>query len=202
MAIVRAARLYQDALWVAESEPALAWVLFVSAVETAAGHWDIQADSPRTRLQASRPDIEQLLLTKGDDQFVDSVAKLLTDSMGSTRKFRTFLLKFHPDPPSERPHEYYQLLWDEPTLKKAFDVIYRYRSKALHAGTPFPYPMCGPPSNVGRPYNEVPEGLATAAYGGIWTRKDVPMLLHLFEYIVRSALLRWWESMLKPESSF
>ena len=39
-------------------------------------------------------------------------------------------------------------------------------------------------------------GYGAGAYGGVWTAKDAPMKLHLFEYIVRGALLRWWESML------
>ncbi len=39
MALVRAARLYQDAIWVSESEPALAWLMFVSSIETAADYW-------------------------------------------------------------------------------------------------------------------------------------------------------------------
>jgi hypothetical protein len=35
----RAARLYQDALWIVESEPNLAWIMLVSTVETAAKEW-------------------------------------------------------------------------------------------------------------------------------------------------------------------
>lgn len=37
--LIRAARLYQDALWIAESEPSLSWVMLVSAVEAAASYW-------------------------------------------------------------------------------------------------------------------------------------------------------------------
>jgi len=35
IALGRAARLYQDALWLAESEPNLSWLMLVAAVETA-----------------------------------------------------------------------------------------------------------------------------------------------------------------------
>lgn len=31
--------------------------------------------------------------------------------------------------------------------------------------------------------------------GGVWLTKDIPMLLHTFEYIVRHALNGWWSSM-------
>ena len=36
IAIVRSARMYQEAFWVAESEPSMTWLLLVSALETAA----------------------------------------------------------------------------------------------------------------------------------------------------------------------
>jgi hypothetical protein len=37
-ALLRAARAYQQALWVAEDDPALAWLKLISAIETAAWH--------------------------------------------------------------------------------------------------------------------------------------------------------------------
>jgi hypothetical protein len=39
VALVRAARTYQEGLWVAESDPRQAWLRFVSAVEPAASFW-------------------------------------------------------------------------------------------------------------------------------------------------------------------
>jgi len=45
IALIRAARLYQDALWMAESEPNLAWIMLVSAVEAVANRWHT---SPRS----------------------------------------------------------------------------------------------------------------------------------------------------------
>ena len=56
IALVRSARLYQDALWLAESEPNLSWLLLVSAIETAANLWRSRKDLPLERLKESRPD--------------------------------------------------------------------------------------------------------------------------------------------------
>jgi hypothetical protein len=44
------------------------------------------------------------------------------------------------------------------------------------------------------PPAEIPIGLAASTKGGVWTAKDLPMLIHTFEYIVRGALLNWWRS--------
>jgi hypothetical protein len=48
--LVRTSRLYQDALWLVESETALAWLMLVSAVETAADQWQKDKGSPAERL--------------------------------------------------------------------------------------------------------------------------------------------------------
>jgi hypothetical protein len=65
VALIRAARLYQDALWIADVEPNLSWLLLTSAVETAAGFWRAAEDPPLERLRASRPDLERILLDSG-----------------------------------------------------------------------------------------------------------------------------------------
>jgi hypothetical protein len=46
VALIRTARLHQDAVWIAEQEPELAWLMLVSALETGAGRWDRSAGSP------------------------------------------------------------------------------------------------------------------------------------------------------------
>jgi hypothetical protein len=73
--------------------------------------------------------------------------------------------------------------------------VYSYRSKDLHAGIPIPEPMCEPPHHAqGMPPMEVPLGLWTSVgpERAAWARADLPMLLHVFEGIVRRALLAWW----------
>lgn len=74
--------------------------------------------------------------------------------------------------------------------------IYDYRSKALHDGTPFPAPMCEPPfynKEWSVTYAEKPHGGAVGAMGGTWLAKDIPLLLHTFEYITRGTLIKWWK---------
>ena len=78
-------------------------------------------------------------------------------------------------------------------MRTALDQIYGYRSLALHAGVPFPAPMCFPPLSVGQTPPERPLGLATASLGGVWKYEDMPMHLHVFAYIVHGALTKWWE---------
>jgi hypothetical protein len=82
-------------------------------------------------------------------------------------------------------------------------VIYDWRSKALHAGIPFPPLMCQPPFHGGgeAPCETVP-GLGAHAQGGSWTRAEMPFGLHLFEHIVRTTIIRWWNSVsINPDAS-
>lgn len=198
IALVRAARLYQDGLWPAESEPNLSWLMLVSAVETAANDWHSSKDSPLERLKESRPAFVEYLEGTRIEGLAERVANEFADSIGGARKkFRNFLIRYVPQPPAKRPAEWGQVDWSEGKLKKAFDKIYSHRSKALHDGMPFPAPMCEPPARhqTWEAVAERPTGLATSSDGGIWLANDTPMLLNTFEYIARSALNAWWSSM-------
>ena len=192
MALVRAARMYQDALWIAEPEPSLAWVMLVSAVETAAHHWRSTEDTAVERLKEAKPELFEILKRTGIGDLPEQVAECIADSIGATRKFIDFSLTFLPGPPSLRP-ESPRHCWDTAALRKTMRIIYGYRSDALHSGRPFPAPMCEPP-RLEVP-EEVPLGLASLRNDSIWFRKDTPLMLHVFEYIVRHSLLKWWNSM-------
>lgn len=195
MTLVKVARIYQDALWIVESEPELAWIMFVSAVETAANHWSTMEATPVEKLKISMPGLEKVLFDQGGEEHVRNVAELVVPYMGATKKFIDFLLNFLPSPPVNRPEEHSQHSWKVGEIKKTLKKIYEYRSAALHGGNTFPAPMCFPPSIINIP-SEVPTGLATATKGGVWTIEDTPILLHTFEYIVRGALLKWWSSLI------
>jgi len=200
IALVRAARLYQDALWLAESEPNLSWLMLVAAVETAASYWHSSKDSPLERLRESRSDFVEYLEATGIEGLAARVANKFADSIGATKKFVEFLLAYLPPPPKKRPAEWGQVEWSHDNLKKAFRQIYTYRSKALHDGMPFPAPMCEPPYKYHETWEAVAErpiGLATSSSGGTWLAKDTPMLLHTFEYITRNTIDAWWTSMVK-----
>lgn len=194
--LVRTARLYQDALWVAESQGHLSWLMFVSAVETAAQYWRNEKESPLERMRTSRPELESLLRDEGGEAFVQKVAEQIGPYMGATRTFIDFLLEYLPAPPPDRPPEAFQVTWTKREMKQIFRKIYQYRSRALHGGTPFPAPMCEPPWQVTEHYLEKPSGHATGMLGSTWLADDTPILLHTFEYIVRHAVLGWWDSLI------
>ena len=190
--LVRAARLYQDALWIAESEPETAWLFLVSAVEIAANHWKKTEDSPINLLRASKfAYLEQILETAGGQELVERVAKDVATYTGAIKKFVNFLINFLPDPPANHSENPVQISWQIEKMKKYLETIYRYRSDALHGGKPFPLPMCYPPFTEGQ---EKPNSMMITGIA-VWSEKDLPMLLHVFEYIVRHALLKWWKSM-------
>lgn len=191
MDLVRAARLYQDALWVVESEPNLSWLMLVAAVETAANSFYATEEQPIERLRASRPELIESLEKAGGKELATKVANEFANSIGATRKFVDFLMKFCPAPPEQRPFEHYQIEWTPNNLKKVFRQVYGYRSRALHEGIPFPAPMCEPPI---LPSSYVAEEKSLGAGIGFnaWQAKDIPMLFHIFEYIARNALNAWW----------
>lgn len=170
--------------------------MLTSAVETAASCWRATREAPLDRLRASRPHSEEMLKEYGGDELVLKVAKEMADYMGATKKFIDFILEFLPEPPAERSYEWAQHPWDAKNMRDSMKLIYQYRSRALHGGKPFPPPMCSPPRCVADSpaLVEVPMGLSSSSKGSTWARKDTPMLLHTFEYIVRQALLKWWES--------
>ena len=192
--LVRAARLYQDALWVAESEPHLAWIFLVSAIETVADYWSKGTYSAIERLELFKPELLPLLKDSGGDELANHVAEMIADFMGATSKFVDFLLTHKPDPPrGERSSD--RICWEDDQLRKYLRIIYGWRSKALHGGVPFPAPMSDPPIEIKKGvFSERPVGLAAHTHGATWAARDMPMLLHVFEHIVRGALLQWWNA--------
>jgi len=195
IALVKASKLYQDALWIAESECELSWIMFVSAIETAANRWRETEETAVEKLHTSRPDIENILYGYGGQELVERIAESIAPYMGATKKFIDFVLEFLPPPPKNRPDEHARLSWENRYIKRTLTKIYDYRSKALHGGKKIPAPLCFPPENLGGHLAEVPIGLATSVAGGAWVREDTPLFLNTFEYIIRGALLNWWNSL-------
>jgi len=197
--LVRSCIAYQNALWVAESEPHLAWLLFVSSLETAANDSHLSGTSPVERLREAKPDVASILGEVGGNQLVEKIAELIAPSLGATKKFLDFTLEFSPDEPADRPdQEWLRIEWSKTNLKNALRKVYNYRSRSLHGGLPFPAPMCEPPfyfSRQSKP-SEVPlTGLASHSRGGTWLPEDTPINLHLFHYITRGTLLNWWRNL-------
>lgn len=195
-ALIKGARLYQQALWVSDSAPEMAWLLLVSAIETVAGFWNAVDTSPADQLNLSYPDLVTLLRANPDATLVDAVAEQLHLLIGATGKFVGFCTTFRPAPPEPRP-KFGRFDFDADYLS-AIKKIYRYRSRALHGGTPFPHPMCDPPEfghgGTGIA-DERPSGLGAGSRGATWVAGDLPMHLHLFAHIARGTLLNWWTSL-------
>lgn len=198
IALVRSARLYQDALWVAESEPNLAWLMLVSAVETAANRWRAKDATPIENFRMVMPDLAQKIQTDGSDELLELVSKKLSHLFGATKKFVDFVNEHLPPPPAVRPEgEASQVEWIPSNLKRILKIVYRYRSEALHGGTPFPAPMCSPAdlfSANGAPVERGTAALAVHSLGGYWPADDLPISLHTFHYLARATLLCWWDS--------
>jgi hypothetical protein len=192
--LVRAARLYQDALWLAESQPQLSWLLMVSALESAALCWRSSSEDPALKLEVSKPELFEYLSGLADKCAVFRVAKAFKDSFGLTRKFMDFVMAFRPPEPTARPKAWL-IDWSDKSLKKILKDVYHFRSQALHAGKPFPAPMCIPPLDdpTWAAPSERPVG-HTRMGGGTWLEEDTPIVLHTFEYITRGALLNWWNA--------
>lgn len=202
VALIRAARLYQDALWISESEPAFAWLMLVSALEAAASQWQTENETALERLTYAKPELVEILKASGGDDLVSVVAGHIEQSLGATKKFVEFVLHFMPPVPTNRPSEAFQVSWNTDSMKKIMRIVYGYRSNALHGGTPFPAPMCNPPFHISATEGYAEKGtvgLAESTRGGVWLAKDVPISLHMFHYIVRSVLLAWWKKMANAE---
>jgi hypothetical protein len=193
-ALVRAARLYQDALWLCESEPAIAWLLLVSAVEAIANEWNQERGDPVERLKFSKPDLFRTLESHFDSTLLPRIAAEFADTLGSTQKFVKFCLEHLPPAPFPRPAEWAQFPWSRTKMREALSKIYEYRSRALHDGRPFPAPMCSPPGTM-HEWNAPAETMTSVGIhqgGSTWLKDDVPFYLHIFEYIARGAILEWW----------
>lgn len=192
VALVRAARAYATALWWANEDPNQAWLHLVTAVEIAAKTRQVQQAEPVSVVREIWPDLWNAMDT-ADEAGKIALSTLLVPLIKSTKSFIEFIVEYAPDPPELRP-AWDQLDWGQ--LKRHASTIYDHRSKALHEGRPFPYPLLEAPRvDMSGAIQEVPSGLSTAALGAIWHAKEAPMLLSTFEYIVRDALVAWWNGL-------
>ena len=197
LSLVKACRLYLEGLWISDTDPNLAWLLFVSALETAASDVFVAKSDSTEQLRTAKPEMAGQLEEIGGVELLELVANAFAHTLKSTKKFVDFAMKFMPEAPDERPKgEVLRLDWSAANLKKVLLKVYGYRSRALHAGVPFPAPMFEPPfvAQANEPGSEVPFiGLGRYSSIGTWMPEAVPINLHAFHYIVRNALLNWWE---------
>lgn len=203
--LARAARSYRQAVWVANGDPNLAWLLLVAAAETAANEWARLNNLPQLSaadlLRAVRLDYaERLAVAAGDQQdaVLTEVGTTQATVLRAQWKFREFLLTYGVEAPSPRPKAF-PIEWSGKNIKKISEVVYKYRSEALHASRTFPPPMSDPPyaseDEVGnRAWSERPGG-ASFQGGGLWTEDTLPINLHAFHHLVATALHGWWREL-------
>ena len=182
-ALVRAARSYQEAIWIADSDPRQAWLRLVTAVEVVAA---LQPKLPAPeRLRAVYPEMADKILRCGSPELVDWFTKKIADREGAQARFLDFLKRFQAPPPPRRPKSPERQNWRE--LHQQLRNIYQVRSDDLHKGSPIPKVMCQ------SPYVS-PRGIAPEVTYSTPSAREGRLRLHVFEYIVRYALLAWWRS--------
>lgn len=192
--LVKAARTYQRATWMADSDPEIAWLLLVSAIEAITSKQEWPAD-PVEEFRRYHSDLADKLRITGGCEMLENVVRLVHHDQRLARRFRQFIIKFGPQAPANRPSGT-KLTWTPKSIARALQKVYDHRSRALHDGTPFPFPICQPPARVSESAapEEAPFMLAIRAQGGTWYQRELPMYLHIFEYLVRGAILNWWKS--------
>jgi hypothetical protein len=194
-ALARAARLYGHALWIADDDPAQAWLRLVSAIEVAADQAKTaKGMNPRDRIAQADPELAALL-EETPDELGDRLAEHLAPTIKATNKFLEFLNAQLPGPPPQRP-DFGELDWTWEGLEPGLRTIYGHRSLELHAGIAFPGPLCTVPviDERGVPTEKI-HSFGVAGQGAVWKEEDLPMHLHTFAYIVGEALCKWWSSL-------
>jgi hypothetical protein len=191
--VVRAATQYADALWWSDLDPRIAWIKLVGALEIAAERWSTaQGITGADRFKRYLGPLYGRLKKYGDE-VVNVVAAHLGHHAGAQARFIDFTVRHAATPPGIRP-QFGAVDWSQ--LSEALAVIYDWRSHDLHAGVPFPGPMCEPPQSDGAGvFFERFPALAAQQAGGAWPAERLPMYLHLFAFIARQALTSWWAAL-------
>ncbi|MGW3619141.1 hypothetical protein [Micromonospora arida] len=194
--LVRAARQYQLGLWVAEEDPELAWLRLVSAAETMAVDSKPNKISHIERLREYHPQLYQAVEPAGEET-LKAAAAAIAGHLGATHKFVRFIADRIPEPPTRRPDLHLQIEWAPEPIAELLKVVYGHRSSALHGGKPVPGPLLQQRENV---ETAAPPERFEASMGigsSNWTVEQLPMTLHAFEYLVRSALHARWRELAK-----
>ncbi|MFE3196891.1 hypothetical protein [Embleya sp. NPDC059237] len=197
LTLVRAARNYRDALWIADDDPETAWLWLVSALEAAAVREQITGIDKIELLGMWKRKVKRLIEETGDEVLLRRVAKELASLGNTTARYLKLVEVYAPGPPLKRPSEHLRVDWSPEGLAQAAELIYNYRSRRLHEGTPFPWPMYGAPFHSMAINESVaperPGGIASHSGRNRWTAEDLPMHLHIYTYLTRGTLLNWWK---------
>jgi hypothetical protein len=200
-ALVRAARLYQAALWGSEREAMSSWAQLVLAVETLATRVaEENGTPPEVLLKEYDKELWNICKDYGDE-CVRRVAVSRVRKLAAKRKFVGFLTRFLPDPPRERPASYLQD-WSAEGLDEPLREVYELRSGYVHSGIPFPWQLYRAPQQFGGvPVEYMPDEPVVAAAHRLSKprlNKTRPIHLHVFAHLVRGAIVKWWREAEQP----
>lgn len=190
VALVRSARQYVDGLWLADSDPRLAWIKFVGALEAAANRRDdARHEDPVAQLKRHKPALHRLLAHESPE-VLEAVAAEVARLYWQSSKVWSFVKAFDPGPPSIRPEENYSR-FDWSRLEEVIFTFYDYRSRDLHDGIPWPIGLCGAPEPI---EEDVPSEVAGMGYRAHMNKELPPMQLYVFAHLVGGAIRNWWRS--------
>lgn len=177
-------KMYQQALARMEESPDIAYLNLVSAIEVLAGDFDIG----KVKLAEQDAKLASLVDQIADEELRQKIEEGILEREGLiSRRFVRFIdahttSEFWDD--SSRP----ELGRVEPKdFKKLLKRIYGYRSKALHAGEPFPVNIYYP-THQGE---EMPIGRETFRNEKMWTQNDYIPYPFFFERLVQHVLLNY-----------
>ena len=196
IALVRGARQFQQALWIADDSPGLSWLLLVGALEAATAV-SVDDRSALDILLAMRPEWAEVLQASASplrEQVIAEAARLSS----SAQKVRDLVKAHLPPEPSGHPNPPFGIDWS--ALPALIDKVYVHRSNALHAGLPFPAPLLDPPLPTSEPPAEHPGGTVGAG-DSVWPESETPMYLHVFADVVGHILRSWWRALVDQETS-
>jgi len=191
--LTRAAGQYADALWWADADPRVAWIKLVGALETAANQADkARDDGDAVALLKRHRGALYGRLRRIDPEAARVAAEALAGTLRVEAKLIAFTLDHAPAPPAVRPQRG-RVDFDD--LEPALRTVYDLRSRDLHDGIPFPWPLCEPPTTGTDGVYECFPGIAIQASGGTWPAERLPMYLHVFAHIVGGVLRNWWSGL-------
>lgn len=181
---ILAVRLYHQALLVIENQPDIAYLNFVSAIET------LCQDDSIEEVTLSQIDerLSSLVESIEDDTLRNKISKaIIKKERFLNRKFVSFIMKYTDESFWERPDRPEHGRIDPQYFENILKRIYGERSKYLHTGEPFQKTIFFPPSLN----EEMPLGLATMVRGKRWEIKDYIPHPHFFEKLVNHVLVNF-----------
>ncbi|MFJ5264231.1 hypothetical protein ACIQAC_27595 [Streptomyces sp. NPDC088387] len=202
--LVKAAHHYANGLWIAEADPEQAWLQLVTALEVVAVHHQTETIDATDVFRTAYPGAAKKIEAAGGADLLKGVAKYFKKLLSAGRRVQTFVEKFQPVPPVERPISFSDRVNWEDELVDHVKKIYALRSALLHSGAPFPAPLLtgvgGSELEDGDYYPERPSGVWGSGQSE-WYASELPMHLHVFAYAVRGALINWWKESVPPNEN-